>query len=272
MYLEIYGLQFDPFSKREQAKVAPYFSADFREGYGRLDFLKDSGGIGVLTSAPGMGKTYCMKVFADGLDPKQNPMRYISTSALSDTELLRQINIAVGGHGVGRKAKLFREFHDTVWEMYRERNITMILAIDDAQYLSPTILRELKALLNFQYDSVNCLALVLCGDKRLDWILSLTDHEALRQRISVHYRFCGLALDELDKYVSAKMAAAGGTGDILNEEAISALYNVTKGVPRIVDNVMSYALRLGSQQSKPHLDADIIEESGEAQFAKMQDD
>ena len=272
MYLVIYGLQFDPFSKREQAKVAPYFSADFREGYGRLDFLKDSGGIGVLTSAPGMGKTYCMKVFADGLDPKQYCMRYISLSALSDSEFYRLINISVGGHGVGRKAKLFREFHDNVWEMYRERNITMILAIDDAQYLSPTILRELKALLNYQYDSVSCLALVLCGDKQLDWTLSLADYEALRQRISVHYQFSGLALDELEKYVAAKLAAAGGTGDILDEEAISALYNVTKGVPRIVDNVMSYALKLGSQQNRPHLDADIIEESGEAQFAKMQDD
>ena len=239
MDLTLYGLQFDPFSKREQTRVTPYFSADFREGYGRLDFLKDSGGIGVLTSTPGMGKTYCLKAFADGLDTKQYCMRYISLSTVSISDFYRQINIAVGGYGVGRRAKLFREIHENVWDMYSGRNCTTILAIDDAQFLSPDILRDLKAFLNYQYDSVNCLALILCGEKRLEYILGLADYEALRQRISVHYRFCGLALDEMQNYVSKKMAAAGGEGDILDEEAIPTLYKVTNGIPRIVDNVMS---------------------------------
>lgn len=44
-------------------------------------------------------------------------------------------------------------------------------------------------LLNHSYDSLNCFSLVLVGEPYLNHILDKQVHEALRQRITVHYNY-----------------------------------------------------------------------------------
>lgn len=272
MGASFYGLKFDPFGRREQTKVKPFLSGDYMEAYGRLSYLKENGGIAVLTSSPGMGKTRCLQSFAESLDTSKYCMKYISLTTVSVSDFYRQISVATGGTGIGRKARLFKEIQDNIWNMYSERNCTMVLAIDDAQYLSPAILRDLKILMNFRFDSVSCFALVLCGEKKLNRILAQTEYECLRQRISVHYRFRGLGINELPGYVCKKIETAGGEKTILDESAIPALHQVTNGIPRMVDNVMSYALMLGNQTQTPYIDKGLIEKSGAEVALDLADD
>ena len=47
-------------------------------------------------------------------------------------------------------------------------------------------------LMNYGYDSLNCFTLILCGEPHLNSTLKKPVHEALRQRITVHYNFSGL--------------------------------------------------------------------------------
>jgi hypothetical protein len=46
-------------------------------------------------------------------------------------------------------------------------------------------------LMNYGYDSLNCFTLILCGEPHLNSTLKKPVHEALRQRITVHYNFSG---------------------------------------------------------------------------------
>ena len=48
-------------------------------------------------------------------------------------------------------------------------------------------------LMNYSYDSLNCFSLVLTGEPYLNHILEKQVHEALRQRITVHYNYEGLS-------------------------------------------------------------------------------
>ena len=49
------------------------------------------------------------------------------------------------------------------------------------QYLSKGILEDIKMLMNYGYDSLNCFTLILCGEPHLNSTLRKPVHEALRK-------------------------------------------------------------------------------------------
>ena len=83
-------------------------------------------------------------------------------------------------------------------------------------------------------------------------------HEALRQRITVHYNFAGLSDSEVAQYVLHKISCAGGAPSIIGQAALSAIHSHSQGNPRLVDNLMTDALVLGAQMDKKSIDAEVI--------------
>lgn len=83
-------------------------------------------------------------------------------------------------------------------------------------------------------------------------------HEALRQRITVHYNFTGLTDSEVAQYVLHKVSCAGGSASIIEQAALSAVHSHSQGNPRLVDNLMTNALTLGAQMEKKAIDTEVI--------------
>lgn len=54
-YIARYGLEFNPFIKNSKDILVE--TQDYREAMVRLDYLKSTKGFGLLTGAPGRGKT-----------------------------------------------------------------------------------------------------------------------------------------------------------------------------------------------------------------------
>lgn len=153
---------------------------------------------------------------------------------------------------------MFQAIQEPVYILYKEKRQPLFLAVDEAQYLSTGILDDIKMLMNHGYDSLNCFTLVLCGEPHLNSILRRPVHEALRQRITVHYNFTGLDDSEVAQYISHKVTCAGGSGAILDNAALCAVHSHSSGNPRLIDNLMTDALTLGSQMDKKTIDAEVI--------------
>jgi type II secretory pathway predicted ATPase ExeA len=83
-------------------------------------------------------------------------------------------------------------------------------------------------------------------------------HEALRQRIAVHYGFSGLSDAETEQYLAHKLRIAGAAASILGDGTLPAIIGYARGCPRLVDNLMNEALMLGSQLERPSLDTEIL--------------
>ena len=113
-------------------------------------------------------------------------------------------------------------------------------------------------LMNYGYDSLNCFTLILCGEPHLNNTLRKPIHEALRQRITVHYNFSGLSDSEVAQYVLHKIACAGGSASIMEQAALSSIHSHSQGSPRLVDNLMTDALTLGAQMGKKTIDTEVI--------------
>ncbi len=67
MFTDYYGLSFNPFDKQCIKERDAFRSQDHRQMQSRLDYLKTVRGIGVFTARPGMGKTYALRCFMNGL-------------------------------------------------------------------------------------------------------------------------------------------------------------------------------------------------------------
>lgn len=258
MYKSLYGLSHNPFDK-QLLKEKDYFeSTDHRVMFNRLNYLKETRGIGVFTASPGMGKSYCLRCFEHSLNQNQYLMKYICLSTVSVSDFYKEFCDQLGLDSKGGKTVMFKNIQDRLYYLFKEKKQPLILAIDEAQYLSNGILQDLKMLMNFRFDSLNCFTLILCGEPVLNHTLERPVHEALRQRISVHYTFQGLSADETTEYIKHKIRIAGGTESIISADALNAVGNFCKGNPRIIDNVMSTALKAGAQMEKTTMDADVI--------------
>ena len=185
-------------------------------------------------------------------------MHYICLSTVSVGEFYKLLCEELGLEPKGGKTIMFKAIQNRISYLYKEKKQPLILAVDEAQYLGTPILKDLKMLMNFSYDSVNCFTLILSGEPYLNNTLEKPVHEALRQRITVHYAFQGLQPDEISAYIRHKLRLAGGADTLIGEDALSALNGYCHGNPRIIDNVMSDALILGAQLGRASIDSEVI--------------
>jgi len=258
MYNDFYSLAFNPFDKQQLPEKDCFRSKDFDEMTSRLNFLKDTRGIGLFTASPGMGKSFCLRCFAKNLNPNLYHMEYICLSTISVADFYKQLCLILGASDKGGKTRIFKAIQEQIYYLYHEKRQPLLLAIDEAQYLSNGIFNDIKMLMNYGYDSVNCFTLILCGESHLNEILRRQPHEALRQRITIHYNYQGLSDTEAIDYVVHKLTCAGSSKAIIDEAALKAVAGHTHGNPRLIDNLMSDILVIGSQQEKKCIDTDIV--------------
>ena len=258
MYNSYYSLAFNPFDKQQVKENDAFVSRDYTEMTSRLNYLKDTRGIGVFTSSPGRGKSFCLRCFAKSLNPNLYHMEYIPLSTITVAEFYKELCTILGVSDKGGKPGRFRSVQEHIYYLYQEKRQPLLLAIDEAQFLSTSILNDIKMLMNQKYDSVNCFTLILCGESYLNHTLSKQIHESLRQRITVHYDFQGLSDEEAVEYIIHKLQSAGSSKAVIEEAALMAVAGHAHGNPRMIDSIMTDALNIGAQTDKKCIDADVI--------------
>lgn len=252
MYRQRYQLSKDPFSKELKGADA-FESADFKECSSRLEFLAKTRGLALVTAAPGYGKSLAMRAFAERQNPNLVKVVYLCMTTLSVVEFYRQLAAALGLEPSYRKSEMFGEIQSYLDHLCVVKKVHLIIVIDEAQYLSAAILRDLKMLMNFEFDSRDRFSLVLCGQPVLADLLSRQIHEALRQRIVVNYEFGGITEKEAFSYAEKMMSLAGGSVSVIDEAALHAAYNCANGSIRVFGRILTAALTIGAQN-----DADLI--------------
>ena len=258
MFKEYYGFSKNPFDKQTISEKDAFASNDHKEATSRLGYLKNMRGIGVFTASPGFGKTFALRCFAKNLDRNLFEVAYICLSTVSITEFYRQFCAALGIDAPHGKPAMFRAIQDRLYHLFKEKKKPFVLILDEANELSSAILKDLKMILNHDYDTMYCFTLVLAGEPHLNHILEKPIHEALRQRIVIHYSYTGLSDSETEQYLRHKLRVAGAAESILGEGTLPALIGYARGCPRLLDNLMNQALMLGAQLQKPTLDAEVM--------------
>lgn len=257
MFKHFYGMSFNPFEKGLKEKDA-YISKDLKEMIARLDYLNETRGIGLFTSAPGSGKTFALRCFAKKVNPNLTKVIYLCLSTITTSEFYRQLCVSLGLEPSSRKSDMFKNIKDYMESMSNDKRLHYMLVWDEAQYLNSDILKDLKMLLNFSMDSKDCFSVALIGQPILNNILEKQVHEALKQRVVINYDFEGFSEDEAKEYIHSRLSLAGAASTIIDSNAVHAAYGSCGGSIRRLNMLLTKALIVGAQHEKASIDTDII--------------
>ena len=260
MYLSYYGLEFNPFDKDIETKYA-YENKDFKILKNRLNFVKDNKTMALITGNPGIGKTFIIRSFLGELNRNLYKVIYMCMSTVTTHEFYKQLCYELGIEPQHKKIDMFRDIQSQILSLARDKKINIIIVIDEAQYLKPSILNDLKMLLNFDLDSKNYVSLILVGQPVLNSILRRNVFDALSQRITVSYNMSGIDKDELKEYIESRIKISHGNNGIFNEQAIEAIYNACGGSIRVANNIITKCFIIGKNKDSQTIDSNIVLEA-----------
>lgn len=254
-----YGLTFNPFLKNSKDVI--YESRSFLEAKARLKYLQETKGFGVITGAPGAGKTTILRLWAKNLNPSLYKIVYTPISTLTPIEFYKNISNELGIESKFKKVDNIKAIQEEVNRLSLEKRITTVFIFDEANYAKPAILNDLKIIFNFDMDSKDKAIIVLSGLNHLNQILNYSTHEPLRQRIIMNYDVDSLTKEESKAFIQAKLNAAGRTEPLFNDNALEAIANTSNGLPRLLCKYASKSLYLGNINEADFISADIVKDA-----------
>lgn len=250
-----YGLEFDPFLKN--SKEILFSGSEFREAEFRLDYLAKTKGFGVLTGAPGRGKTTAVRDWSSRLNPSLFQVVYTSLSTLTVSEFYRNLARSLGAQPSFRKTENFMAIRNEITRLALDKKKTPVIVIDEANYINNAVLNDLKILFNFEMDSRDRAAILLVGLPQLNNTLRLAIHEPLRQRLVMNYNMEGFTKEEGREYIQRKLEGAGCTQSVFDAGAVEAILNASEGTARVISKLCTASLVLGNSLEMNQITPDI---------------
>jgi len=267
-YEVFYGLTEKPFSlssdpaffygSRSHAKAFE----DLQSGIRRRESLS------VLTGDIGTGKTTLCRAVLQKLD-QTTFSAFVPDPFASREDLLKVVLIDFGvvsaddftsgrlkGASRTELSYLLYEFLGTLTPL----DAFAVVFIDEAQNLSLSLLEEIR-ILSDSDGRQRQLQVVLVGQIELRDKLGLPEMRQVDQRVSVRCDLGPLDQAGVAGYIAHRLNVAGGSPDRVSfsEDAIAAVYQVTGGVPRLINRVCDRALHHGHLRQAAIIDRDIVE-------------
>lgn len=272
MYHKFYGFNEPPFNLTPNSK---YFfeSAKHTEALSTLLYaINERKGFCVVTGNIGSGKTTVCRRLINELDAKTQ-VALITNSHLSAKDLL--INILDDleiQYERGSKSKLHAQLNEyLISQLMRDNNVVLI--IDEAQNLTPSVLEEVRMLSNLETENEKLLQIIFLGQPELKRKLAMPQLEQLRQRIAVYFHLTPLDETDAKRYILHRLKIASGNGhEVFTDDAIKNIYRFSQGVPRLINQICDSALLTGYIGEKKQIDEVIIKEViGESPMTQITD-
>ena len=261
MYEQFYGFSERPF----QLTPDPAFffeSVTHKKALSYLGYgLNQGEGFIVITGEVGAGKSTLVGHLRNKIDADRVTIGEVVTSGLDGDAMLTMAAHSFGfSVPSGDKAAALTAIESFLHEEARDGR-KVILIVDEAQNLSVGALEELRMLSNFHLGSQPLLQLVLLGQPEFRQLLEEWDElEQIRQRVIAAHHLEAMQPDEIEQYVSHRLKHVGWTGNPDFEPQIwERIYEESRGIPRLVNRLMSRLLMRGAARSQSHLDVALFD-------------
>lgn len=248
-----YGFSKMPFGK-DVAPGALHRHAGHLEATARISFLVAESATGVLTGEVGAGKTVALRAALAALDASRHSVIYLANPTVGVRGLHSAIVAALGGVPRFHAAALVPQTADLLATESIERGKKVVLVVDEAHLCSPEQLEGLRLLMNVELDSVSPFALVLCGQPTLRRRIRLGTFAALDQRIALRYHLGGMSREETDSYLAHHLGLAGRSDRLFSDDAVNLVHQVSRGLPRMVNNLAIQSLVAAYAEKKAIVD------------------
>jgi type II secretory pathway predicted ATPase ExeA len=236
-----YGFGRTPFGKSLAPQMLHRHGAH-AEAVARIGWCVTERALGVITGEVGAGKTVAVRAALAELDTSRHTVIYLGNPAVGGRGLYSGIVSALGGIPRFHKAALIPQTTELLAAEEHERGRTAILVLDEAHLLDADQLEELRLLTNAELDSHSPFAALLVGQPTLRRRIKLGTFAALDQRIALRYTMTGMTAEETGSYISHHLKLAGRSDTLFSDDALALIHQVSRGLPRAVNNLAVQAL------------------------------
>ncbi|MGH3655823.1 MAG: ExeA family protein [Micromonosporaceae bacterium] len=248
-----YGFTRTPFGRALAPQMLHRHGAH-AEAVARIGWCIGERGLGVVTGEVGAGKTVAVRAALADLDTSRHTTIYLGNPAVGGRGLYGCIVTALGGTPRFYKAALIPQTTDMLAAEEHERGRTTILVLDEAHLLAADQLEELRLLTNADMDSHSPFACLLLGQPTLRRRIKLGTFAALDQRITLRYAMNGMTGTETAGYIAHHLALAGRSDTLFSDDATALIHQVSRGLPRAVNNLAVQALVAAYSANKTIVD------------------
>lgn len=281
---KFYGFYRRPFSLTPDLRFA-FNSRSHAQAFQQVtQALKRREGLIVVTGDIGTGKTMLCRTLLDTFEARTF-LCVVLDPRLTVDELLRQVLVDFGLLGRSAAApggdtpppsrhQLVSTLQQFLASLVR-LNAHAVVMIDEAQQLQPDVLEQIRLLSNFETDEAKLLQIVLVGQPDLDTLLRRADMRQLNQRVARRSELHPLSPEEVREYIGRRLTVASepppGVAFISTEiagparpavefeaTALSAIAELSRGIPRLVNTICDRALEIGHQRQLRTLDREIV--------------
>jgi len=275
MYHKYYGFAEAPFNITPNSRFF-FQSAKHTEALSTLIYaIEERKGFVVITGDIGSGKTTVCRALLNQLDAKTQSA-LITNTHMSGKDLLMSIldDLEVE-YEPGSKSKMLAQLNAYLIDQLQKDN-NVVLIIDEAQNLTPSVLEEVRMLSNLETENEKLIQIIFLGQPELKKKLALRRLEQLRQRIAIYFHLSPLSKKDTLDYVAHRLKVASGNNKkFFTDDALDLVYEFSKGVPRLINQICDSALLTGYIAEKKIIDSkvmlEVIGESPMSQIAMPMD-
>lgn len=260
MYQTYWQLAARPFS----AAVEPdrYYPSEPHQGaLLKLRYaLQSQGGGAVLAGPAGSGKTLLVEILRQQLAEECGAFVHVVYPQLTPAELLaylaEELETETGKEpNVGQSA--LRRVENALRSIHLAGKQTIVV-VDEAQVLEATGGWEsLRLLLNFAEAGQPLATLLLVGQMPL--VTALDRAFQLDERLGLRCLLRALTADETAAYIEHRLRSAGSRQTIFSSAALSAIHQLSHGLPRRINRLGDLCLLVGFAEELSAIDASTVE-------------
>ena len=204
--------------------------------------IRRAEGIGLVVGPPGTGKSLLLAKVAESVRDDFD-VAMLSGARICTRRALWQAILAE----IGEPYRGIEEGELRIGVVERIRGLAaagsgLVVLVDEAPTLPTRLIEELRLLTNIP-TPLPAVHVVLCGTAELEEILAAARMESLAQRIGARFYLEPLDHAETILYVRTQMKSAGMEWEAVFERGCDdAVFTVTDGVPRLINQVCDMAL------------------------------
>lgn len=223
----------------------------------RLRFALDRDTIALLVAESGCGKSTILRLFAKSLDAGSYHVLSTSLTTVGPFGLISHLAALTGLRSSRFKGDTAAAFIAHLRGLPKRT----VLLVDEAHLMPDDSLEDLRLLTAGDFDRKSPFALVLVGQPLLRERLDEPQHYSLAQRIGVRLRLRPLSEAEMPPFIDRHLRAAGAKKSLFEPDSVSALFQHTRGVPRLVQNLALSAMLVAMETNKKTVDSASVQQA-----------
>jgi type II secretory pathway predicted ATPase ExeA len=259
MYLAHFGLRHAPLGKDSTELWDDGVLTHLKE---RFQWLLTSPGLGLLTGAPGVGKTAAVRSVLHGLNPHRYHVVYVCETDFGRLDVYRSLAVALGLDPPQRRARLWRELKARIEDLVDDKQCTPVWVLDEAQNLPDEFFRDFPSFVNFAFDSRDLMTVWFVGHPHLAQILDRVSHAALASRLQIRVQL--MAISERERFgalIQHAFKSAGAQHVLLSDSGVELLRQASQGLPRQAARILRASMQLAASKKLNHLPDDIVQQA-----------